>query len=248
MTKTTGLGDELLVGGYQLSGDIQQVGNISSPMATLDMTGINKPAYERVIGLRDGAIEMTTFFNPASGQAHPVLSSLPTADVQVMYLRGTTLGNPSACLVSKQINYDGSRAADGSFTFGVSAQANGFGLEWGQQLTAGLRTDTAATNGTSIDTAASASFGAQAYLQVTSFTGTDCTITIEDSANNSTFAPVTGMAFSEINLGPTTERISIANTATVRRYVRVATSTTGGFSSISFVVVINKNAVAGVKF
>ncbi len=102
------------------------------------------------------------FFNPAVGATHDKLSALPTADVHCMYMRGTTLGNPAACQVSKQINYDGTRADSGEFTFAVEAQCNGFGLEWGQQLTAGKRTDTGATNGTSIDTAASAAFGAQA--------------------------------------------------------------------------------------
>ena len=34
-------------------------------------------------------------------------------------------------------------ATDGSLTAAVSALGNGYGLEWGEQLTAGLRTDTA---------------------------------------------------------------------------------------------------------
>jgi hypothetical protein len=130
----------------------------------------------------------------------------------------------------------------------VSAQANGYGIEWGQQLTAGIRTDTAATNGTGIDTTASASFGGQAYLQAFSFTGTDVTVKIQDSADNATFADVTGMAFTQITAGPTSERIAIANTATIRRYVRAITVTTGGFSSLSFAVNFIKNEVADVQF
>jgi hypothetical protein len=248
VAKTSGLGDELFIGGYQLSGDIQAVDNIACPVTVLDVTGINKAAYERIPGIRDGVIDMTTFFNTATDQQHEVLSVLPTTDTQVMYLRGTTLGNPAACMVAKQLNYDGSRGSDSAFTFKVSAQANAYGLEWGQQLTAGLRTDTEATNGTSIDTAASADFGGQAYLQVTEFTGTDVTITIEDSANDTDFTAVTGFEFTEVTAGPTTERIALANTATIRRYVRVATSTTGGFTSLSFVVAMNKNETEGVSF
>ena len=41
-----------------------------------------------------------------------------------MYTRGTTLGNPAACMVAKQINYDPTRAADGSLTIAVQAEAN----------------------------------------------------------------------------------------------------------------------------
>ena len=123
-------------------------------------------------------------------------------DVTVTYCRGTSIGDHAACLVSKQINYDGTRGQDGSFTFGVQAQANGFGLEWGNLLTAGKRTDTSATNGTGFDTTASASFGWQAYLQVFAFTGTDVTVKIQDSADNATFADLSGAAFASVASGP----------------------------------------------
>lgn len=140
MSKTSGLGDELLVGGYQLSGDVQSVDNISCPAAVLDVTGINKSAYERIIGLRDGAMEITTFFNAATDQQHEVLSALPETDVHLMYCRGTSQGNPAACMVAKQVNYDGTRGADAALTFKVQAQANAYGLEWCDQLTAGIKT------------------------------------------------------------------------------------------------------------
>lgn len=150
MAKSNGLASELFVGGYRLSGDIQSVDNISCPATALDVTGIDKSAMERIIGLRDGVMEMTTFFNTASGRAHPALKTLPETDTHLMYCHKSTLGNPAACLVAKQVNYDGSRASDAGFTFKVQAQGNAYGLEWGEQLTAGLRTDTAATNGTGV--------------------------------------------------------------------------------------------------
>lgn len=150
MAKSSGLASELFVGGYQLSGDIQSVDNIACPATALDVTGIDKSAMERIIGQRDGVMEMTTFFNTATGRAHPVLKTLPETDVHLMYCHKSVVGNPAACLVAKQVNYDGSRASDAGFTFKVSAQGNAYGLEWGEQLTAGLRTDTAATNGSAV--------------------------------------------------------------------------------------------------
>lgn len=173
---------------------------------------------------------------------------MPTTDQVLTYCRGTVLGNPAACLVAKQLNYDGTRTDSGEFTFAVNAAANGYGLEWASQLTAGLRTDTASTNGTGIDTAASAAFGAQAYLQVTAFTGTDCTVKIQDSADNVTFADIAGLGFTQITAGPASQRIATSNTATIRRYIRAVTVTTGGFTSITFSVAINKNPIAGVAF
>jgi hypothetical protein len=249
MPKQTGLGDNFYIGGYDLSGDINSLGSITCPVAMEDNTGIDKFAVERKALRRDGAMEFTALAtDTTAGQAHIVLSALPTADVVAQYFRGTTLGGPVASMVAKQVNYDGNRNDDGSLRYAVQAVANGYGLEWGQSLTAGKRTDTAATNGSSIDTGGSLAFGAQAYLQVFAFSGDDVTIKIQDSADDSTFADVTDLAFTEVTTGPVSERISISNTSTVRRYLRVATVTDVGFTSCTFAVMINKNPIAGVTF
>jgi hypothetical protein len=248
MTKSGGLGDNCYVGGYNLSGDIGSVDKVQGGMKPLEVTGIDKGAFERIGGLRDGSLSWKAFFNTDVGAAHPVLSTLPRADVVATYCRGTALGSPCASLVAKQLNYDGNRGASGDFTFSVDAEANAYGLEWGVLLTAGLRTDTAATNGTGVDTAASAAFGAQAYLQVSAFTGTDVTVKIQDSADNVSFADVAGLAFTQVTAAPFTQRIATGNTATIRRYVRAVTTTTGGVTSVTFAVHLTKNDVAGVTF
>lgn len=250
MSKRSGLGDNFYVGGYDLSGDTNSLGGITSPWQTDEVPGIDVFAMERKLLGRDGGMAWVSYFNPSAGQAHPVLSALPTADVAATYCMGTTLGNPAACLVGKQINYDGTRGDNGSLRMAVQAQANSYGLEWGRQLTAGKRTDTEATNGSSYDTGGSLSFGGQAYLQVFEVTGTDVTVKIQDSADDSTFADVTGLAFTALDSADdhTSARKAISNTATIRRYVRAVTVTTGGFTSLSFAVMLNKNKVAGVTF
>ena len=244
MSKSSGLGDALFIQGFDASGDIQQLGNIGGGPALLNFTAINKSAYERIGGLRSGQIEFTAFHNhvAVTGGTHEKLAALPRTDVILTYCRGTALGDPAASLVGKQVNYDPTRGDDGMLTFGVSGQSNGYGIEWGVQLTAGIRTDTAATNGSSIDTLASASFGGQAYLQAFSFTGTDVTVKIQDSADNATFADVASFAFTQITGGtPLAERIALGSTATLRRYLRVSTVTTGGFTSLAFAVNVIKN-------
>jgi len=242
VAKQSGLGDNLYVAGVDLSGDIGALGKISGSQAVQDVTGIDKSAMERIGLVRDGGIDFTSFSNPT--RAHPKLSTLPTTDQVMTYCRGTTLGSPAACMVAKQLNYDGNRGASGEFTLAVAAVANGYGLEWGQQLTAGLRTDTGATNGSSIDTTASVSFGAQAYLHVTAFTGTDATVKIQVSADNVSFADVAGLAFTQITAAPASERIAPGGTATIRRYIRAVTTTSAGFTSLTFAVTICKNPVA----
>jgi hypothetical protein len=245
MTKKSGLGHYLLVDGYDLSGDIGSLGNIGGGPAALEVTGIDKSAPERLGGLRDGRIEFDAWFNDAAAHAHPVLSALPATDRQLMYLCGQAIGSAAANVIAKQVNYDPTRAADGAFTIGVSAQGNGYALEWGEQITPGVRTDTSATNGASFDNGAASSFGAQIYLQVESVTGTSVTVKIQDSADNSSWADLTGGAFTAAT-GRGVQRIATANNATVRRYLRVATS--GTFSSAVFAVVLVRNEVAGVVF
>lgn len=249
--KQSGLGDNFYVGGYDLSGDTASLDECGGGPAVIDVTGINKYAYERIGGLRDGRMEWTSHFNHNGDDndgTHNILATLPYTDRHAMYCRGTTLGAPAACLVGKQLNYDPTRGDDGKLTIKVHIDGNQYGLEWGRTLTAGIRSDTDETDGDSIDTDASADFGGQAYLQVFSFTGTDATITIQDSADDSTFADVTDFSFTEITAAPFVERIALANTDTLRQYLRVVTTTTGGFSELSFAVTVIKNETAGIVF
>lgn len=243
MAKESGLGDRLLVGGYDLGEDVGSVGNIGGGPAVLEVTGIVKSAFQRIGGLRDGRMEISTFFNDATDQEHDALSPLPTADTILSYLHGSTLGNAAACLNAKQVNYDPTRGNDGSLLFAVEAQANAYGLEWGEQHTAGLRTDTTDTNGASVDAGAASSFGLQAYLQVISLTGNDVTISLESSSDDGAgdaFAAVTGGAFAQVTAAPAFERIQTARDAAIERYLRVVT--TGDFSEVIFNVVVVRNA------
>jgi hypothetical protein len=241
MTKQSGLGDNLYVSGYDFSGDVSALTKIATPVDTLDVTAINKSAMERIAGKLDGGIDYVTHFNPTA-DVHALLKTLPSTDQYLMYCRGTTLGSPAACMIAKQIGYDPTRANDGGVTLKTSAVANGFGLEWGTLLTAGKRADSSATNGTSVDLTASTTFGWQAYLQVLAFTGTSVTVTLEDSANDSSFTALTGGAFTAATAVGAQRLASSSSTATVRRYVRAVTS--GTFSTATFAVVLVKNAAA----
>lgn len=241
MAKQGGMGDRAFVDEFNLSGDVQSLGRIGGGPIPSDVTAIDKSAPERIGLLFDGGIDFVTFFNDdntvgAQG-ALQVLKTLPQTDRQITYCRGAAIGSPAASCISKQIGYDPTRGQDGTLTLAVSSAANGFGLQWGEQLTAGVRTDTVATAGASIDLGAvSTLFGASAYLHVFSVTGTSMQVQIEDSADNVTFATIAGMAFTSV-LGGATSKQRINTTATnttVRRYVRATTF--GTFSNARFAV------------
>jgi hypothetical protein len=245
VAKQSGLGDGLLIDGIDLSGDINSLGEIGGGNDPLTSTGINKSAMERLSGLRDGRINFTSYFNPAAGAAHPVLSSLPTDDVILGYLRGTAAGSPAACLVAKQIDYNGTRGDDGAFTFEVAAQANDFGLEWGENI-GGAFDHGSATDSASLDGGAASSFGLQAYLFLTAFTGTSVTVTLEESSDDGagdTFAAVTDGAFAAMS-AVGAQRIATANDQAVEQYVRFSTS--GTFSNAEGYVILVRNQTAVV--
>ncbi len=243
MAKTSGLGARLFIGGFDLSGDTGAVQRIAGGCAPIDVTGIDKSAMERIGGQRDGGIEWSSFFNPTG--AHPVLSALPTADVLATYCHGTTLANPAACCVGKQIDYAPTRANDGALTMAVAVQANGFGLEWGVQATAGQRTDTTATAGTAFDAAggATTNFGLQAYLQVFSFTGTSVTVKLQESSDNAgdAYVDVVGGGFAAAS-AVGTQRIATATNLAVERFLKI--TTTGTFTEATFHVVVVRNLAA----
>lgn len=222
MAKQTGIGALLLVGSNDVSGDIGNVSQIEVMRGAIAVSAINQSAEDRLPGRRDGALAFEAFWDTTTGQAHPVLSALPLTDAITSVLLGTTVGAAAASMVGKQIHYAPTLGADGSLGAGVNVLANGYGLEWGELLTAGEQSfATGTVSGTSIDLGATSTlFGAAAYLHVLSVASGTATFTVQDSADNVTFAAITGLAFTGAT-GPTSQRLQTAAGATIRRYVRV---------------------------
>lgn len=247
MTKLTGLGDALYVDGFDLSGGIQALGQVGGGPAALDLTTIRQLAMDRKGGIRDGRLETTSFVDADAASAFDVFSAMTLNDEILTYCFGEGIGSPAACLTAKQANYDGSRDTSGNLVFSTSAQATaGTGLEWTLQNTVFGRTDTAATNGASLDWTAGTNFGLQAYLQVVSFSGTDATVKIQQSSDNGAgdaWADVTGGAFTAVTTGqaPLARRLQTTRALAIERYLRVVTTTSAGFTSMKFLVAIRKN-------
>ena len=232
--KTGGMGDHFAIGGYLIGGDVKSL-VLSGGPALLDVTLMKNAARSRLGGVRDGGISFVTYCDPAAGMEHAALAPLPRTDVIATYLRGQGIGYPAACCQALQVNYDPTRGTDGSLTFAVDCQADGYGLEWGEQLTAGLRTDTAPTSGPSQDDGAASASGAQGYLQAVALTGTTATVTIQHAPDNATWTNL--ITFSTVTSAPQAQRAAV--TGTVYEYLRVTTS--GTFSSLAFLVALIRN-------
>lgn len=243
MAKQSGLGDRLFVNGFDISGDVGAVSRIANPAATLNVTSILASAMERIYGQRDGALQFNSFFNDddsagAEG-AFEVLKGLPTTDVHVLYLHGSTLGGPAAGMVAKQVGYDPTRGADGSLTFDTQMVSNGYGLLWGEQLTAGIDVIASAESGATLDGGAATNFGLTAFIHVLSLASGTPTVKIQDSADDSTYADLPLATFGTVAAG-TAEVCQTAATENVARYLKPVT--TGTFADLECVIVIVRHA------
>jgi hypothetical protein len=237
------MGDDFYFGGYRIGGDIQSL-QVQGGPNLLDVTDITQSAHSRLGGLRSGTISLVAYSDPSAGQEHAAFSPLSRSDIIATYLRGQVLGNPAACCNALQLNYDPTRAADGMYTEKIDLNSDSYGLEWGIQLTAGLRTDTTATTGTAYADTGQTAFGGQAYLQIVSLTGTSVDVTISHATTSG------GTYSTLIDFGAQTGRGAwrgfVSNTTTVDQYLKVNTS--GTFTSAAFQVTWVRNQIAGVVF
>jgi hypothetical protein len=240
MAKESGLGQQIFVNGYDLSGDVATIDNAGSPRELLDITGLNAPAHERVMGLSDGNLGVSSWFNDATEQEHEAFKGLVTTDRIMMWAFGATRGDVAACLVAKQINYDPSRGADGSLSFTIDTQAaSGVPLEWGNTLTTGKETHSSAAVSTSRDDGATTGYGLVGILSVTDLDSGTATVSIQQSADDVTFATILSFVAVAAADAPTAQRLTLSGA--ILRYLRV--STTGTFSNLDFCMVTRRGAL-----
>lgn len=239
MAKQSAVGARFFLDSYDLSGDIGALSSIESPRAEMAMTGLDKNSAERLLLRSDGVIAFSGWYNTAT--TAPALrtngTAAGTADHIATYATSATRGDVAAGLVGKQMSYPITIGEDGSLVVASELRANGSPVEWGVLLTAGKETFASAGTAASVDlTTASLAFGASAYLHAISIASGTATVTVQDSADNTTFANVTGLSWTVSAAGAS--RTATAATATTRRYWRV--NTAGTFTNLVAVVVLHR--------
>ena len=244
MTVSSGLGAQLFVDQYDLSGDAGAVTRMAMPSGVLLFTNITMSAEARGYAHVDGALDFISYFNDATDQQLLALRAKGSgADRVASYLQGSVIGNMAFGLVAKQITFDGNRGTDGSLTFTTQCLANGYGSNFGEQLTAGKRTDTIATNGTSLNNGAATAFGLVVYVHLFSFSGTSVTIAVQQSSDNGGGDPFANiLATSALNTPQAVVLRTATVTTAVKQYLRVVT--TGTFSNAVFAVHASRYAYA----
>ncbi len=96
--------------------------SIGHPRGVLDTTGIDKSAYERILGLADFVITLNGVFNDAANMSHVVFKTVPSsAQVRTVTITvsGQSYSTAPECIFS---DYALTRATDGSLTWSAPGQ------------------------------------------------------------------------------------------------------------------------------
>jgi hypothetical protein len=136
MAKQSGLGDYIAVddsGGSarDLSNDITGY-SVNVPQNLFEITGIDKSAMERLVGLGDGTVSLNGVFNSASNKSHDVFKTRTGTRTFDLRVGGNTSSNPKLTMEMLVTEYNIERGDDGALTWtaGLSLQS-GTTPTWG---------------------------------------------------------------------------------------------------------------------
>lgn len=119
MAKVTGIGfsvavDDAAGTARTITNDITNL-SISTPRAELDVTGLDKSAHERLLGLADISETLNGVFNDAANASHDVLKTVGSSSA-VRTVTNTVSGKTLA-FEGLITDYNLTRGADGSLTW-----------------------------------------------------------------------------------------------------------------------------------
>jgi hypothetical protein len=215
---TAGFKTRILLGDFSLSAKLASV-SLPYTVDMLDVTTFADNGVKRFIPGLSGSTASASGFIDADTATD--VAAWTTAQPLTYAPFGLAHGSRVELVDTLRATYTTGTQVAGVASFDLAATTDGF-TDFGVSLH-DLTAETADENGTSLDGSASSANGGVAQLHVTAFSGlTNAVITIEDSADDSswatiaTFATVTGL---------TSERVAV--TGTVRRYLRYVLDVTG---------------------
>lgn len=185
MTKLAGDHVQILVGGYELTGDSNRI-NINDSRDMFDVTAFGDGAHKFMPGQRMMAVQHAGFLNSDDAGSHPVLKGNSVDRVFSVYLGQNAApveGNPVYSLLTQQTRYGTLPQFNKFIPFNAAFANRGEMGGWGVAL-AVPTTFSNSSNGSGIDNGDPTSNGGIACLHVLTATTTDTyTITVEGSTN-----------------------------------------------------------------
>lgn len=205
--------------------------DIQAGAADHDTTTLNADTVTRKGGLLNCKVSLDGLYDGTAtvalyAQARAALASSSVALIAIYVLGEAAIGALGFALRARLGDHKVSMPCKNLVT--VAANFTGYKLLELVESLHPMGAETAAGNGTALDGTAATTNGGAVHVHATAFTGTSITLTVEDSADNSTFATIG--TFTAITAGGTSERIEIAGT--IRRYVRIVRA--GTFTTCTF--------------
>ena len=125
MAKTSGLGATILVD--DASSVAQTISNdvfdftFQTPRVQYDITGVDKSAHERLLGLADYSVSMNGGFNTAANMSHAVLKTVPSTSVnRNVKIEPTSGSTPFLSCLTALKDYTISRSNTGELKWATS--------------------------------------------------------------------------------------------------------------------------------
>ena len=244
MAKTTGLGDGLLVSGYDVSGDVGSIGSIQQTFGEQDMTAISMYAMSRAQLIENGSLGFNNFFSSWNSESlearsvHDILTgAVPGKRTThaVSYHRGRSVGSWVANLNAMRFSYSLARSQSGSLLGTVncsSTEGTDAAIEWSRALTLFVVSPTAAIEYAAFGLGAA---DVRAFLQLLEFTGTDAVIKVQDSADGSTgWADLLTLWDSAGDDPPPDAIVMDYTSSDAEDFLRIVVETSSGFTTLRF--------------
>lgn len=96
--------------------------SFQTPRAVYDITGVDKSAHERLLGLADSSFSLKGFFNTAANMSHAVFKTVPSTSVnRNIKIEPTSGSTPYLTCLCAVKSYDITRANTGELTWTVAA-------------------------------------------------------------------------------------------------------------------------------
>lgn len=218
----------VFVAQFDLSGDFTQY-DFTKEIQAVDITTLGNSDRVYLAGLHSGKISIQGVFNDATDKSDEEFTNLlgSSAVITASPTAAAAIGDRAFMVDGFIENYQPRSPGNDAvrFTSGFQASAGAYT----GQIIHHNNQESSTGNFASVDGGAQTTAGATAFLHVTQFSGTNATVTVEDSTDDAIFGSL--VAFTAAT-GVTSEKVSV--TGTVERYVRIAL--TGTFTTITFVV------------
>lgn len=215
MTALAGDHVQVLVGGYDLTGDSNRI-TINDMRDTHDVTAFSDATHRFIPGQRLINLDHAGYLNAAAAQSHPVLKATAFSGiVSVLLGQNTTpaVGDPVYSLDTLQTKYGTLPEVNKSVPFGALFANRGNLGGWGVALAVPV-TFTNSANGSAVNNGAATTRGGAAFLHVLQAAASDTyAITVEGSTTGAFTGEQTTLATFTLNASaPGSERITIAGT------------------------------------